>query len=373
MKIISPIVDWRGSNWTWINWIRACWIGLLPLLLVGGCTWYVPPPIVLPGAGESLLIQSVSNRQPVYPIPLQGPVASVVAEVSGLAWYGDTLILLPQFPNLFGNRIYGLPKAELVAVLTGQRAGPLTPLPIALDDEAIQRQVSGSEGYEAITFRGNRAFLTLETLGLSGMLGYVVMGEMAPDLSLLRLDPAHLAPILPQADLNNFSDESILLIGDQVATIYEANGFLVNPDPVIHLFEPQLLVQVGTLPFPNIEYRITDATAVNDEGRFWIMNEFAPDSRSLRPFLRSRGAEGPVNEDAQPVERLLELQITPEGIIRTDRAPIALELLTDGTPNGWIARNWEGVVRLQTAELNGFLMVTDRFPATILAYVPIPE
>jgi len=68
---------------------------------------------------------------------------------------------------------------------------------------------------------------------------------------------------------------------------------------------------------------------------------------------------------ARPIERLLELQFTTEGVMRTDTPPIDLQLL-----EGNLARNWEGIVRLQSEELDGFLLVTDFFPETIFAFVP---
>jgi len=48
----------------------------------------------------------------------------------------------------------------------------------------------------------------------------------------------------------------------------------------------------------------------------------------------------------------------------TDSAPIQLTLLSDGT-----ARNWEGVAKLDD---RGFLLATDKFPDTILAFVQQP-
>jgi hypothetical protein len=34
-----------------------------------------------------------------------------------------------------------------------------------------------------------------------------------------------------------------------------------------------------------------------------------------------------------------------------------------------VARNWEGIAQLNTGYLDGFLLVTDTFPATMLAFV----
>ncbi len=46
-----------------------------------------------------------------------------------------------------------------------------------------------------------------------------------------------------------------------------------------------------------------------------------------------------------------------------DRAPIQLTLVDEAT-----VRNWEGIARLDG---RGFLIATDTYPATILAFVPV--
>ena len=87
-------------------------------------------------------------------------------------------------------------------------------------------------------------------------------------------------------------------------------------------------------------------------GRFWVVNILAPDQIGL---LGS-------GSDAVPVERLVELQITDAGIVRTDTPVITLDL--ENQPGG---RNWEGVARLDNL---GFLLITDSSPRTILGFVP---
>jgi hypothetical protein len=52
-------------------------------------------------------------------------------------------------------------------------------------------------------------------------------------------------------------------------------------------------------------------------------------------------------------------------VVRTD-AP-AIDLRRDPSLP---ARNWEAMVRL---EGRGFLLMTDRYPTTLLAFVPLPE
>lgn len=340
---------------------------LLLTLTLTGCIRWLPPPFALPGAGFTTVREAPPVEQTVFAIALPTPLSYPWAEFSGLSWYGDQLILLPQFPARFDNQLFALDQQEIVDYLMGRRNDPPTLRAILLDDWAVQSQISASEGYEAIAIQGNRVYMTIEGRQGTGMTGYLVSGELAPDLSTLTLDGTVITPIAPQSSLSNLSDEAIVLLGDQVATFYEANGFLVNFNPVTHLFDATTLAPVGELPLPHIEYRVTDATAADAEGRFWLFNYFYPGDSNLLPFVRRLGGVVPTGTAARPVERLLEFQITPTGIIRTETPALPLQLL----PNN-VARNWEGVVRLQTAELDGFLIVTDSFPETILAYVGLP-
>jgi hypothetical protein len=115
-----------------------------------------------------------------------------------------------------------------------------------------------------------------------------------------------------------------------------------------------------------VEYRITDVTALDGQARFWAINYFFPDESELKPRvdpLAERYGRGPTHTQAEHVERLLQFHYTPAGLELVDRPPLQLALLPDE------ARNWEGIVHL---EGRGFLLVTDKFPETILAFVSGP-
>ncbi len=306
-------------------------------------------------------------EQPVQIIPLAGPLAAASAEISGLAWYGDTLLLLPQFPQRFNNQLFTLPKAEIVGFLDGTQDGPLTPQPIPLAAPGLA-QLPGYEGLEAIVFDGEQVFVTIETSNGAPMMGYLVNGRIAPDLSLIDLDMTNLVEIVPPVPLVNYSDETLLVVNDTVLTIYEANGRNINPAPAAHQFSLEM-ESLGTLPFPIIEYRVTDATEVDGNGRFWIINYLYPGDISklnLAPdAIGERYDRGPTHAASETVERLIELQISSNGITLTDTPPIQLELL----PNDE-ARNWEGIARQDD---QGFLLATDKFPETILGFIPTPN
>lgn len=341
----------------------------MPTQAAAGTPEIVEEPIVIAELDSAEDIDEVAEAVQEYPvieIALAGPVSSRNAEISGLAWYSDTLILMPQYPSFDGGRdFYALPKAEIEAYLLGDAADPLTPLAIPVQDEGLSSLIDGFEGYEAIAFIDDEVYLTIEANTKDGMRGYLVAGQMAPDLSELVVKTAVITEILPQTDQNNHSDETLLVDDDKLITIYETNGVDVNESPVAHRFTTDLSA-VDTVPLSNIEYRVTDATRLDENGRFWVANYFYPGENVLqtdRDVLAAlQGGWGVTHLAYDQVERLVELQITEDGIDFTDTPPILLELPNDE------ARNWEGIVRLN----NGFLLATDKYPETILAYVERP-
>lgn len=304
-------------------------------------------------------------EQPIRQIYLAGPMAGPEAEISSMAWVGDYLILLPQYPDRFDNNLFLLPKADILAFLYNEIPGPLLPIPVPFRGEDLPTLIFGYEGLEGVETLGDRIFFTVESRP-DTMRGYLLAGEIAPDLSEIRVDTATLVPIQPQADLANMTDEAILVAGDRVITLFEANGVNVNPNPVAHVFRPDLVEQAA-IPFPNVEYRITDVSEPDADRIFWAINYFWPGDQKLLPIpdpIAARWGAGPSHSQTAVVERLLPLRYSPEGITLADTPPVQLALI-----GGIIARNWEGVVLLDDL---GFLLVTDKHPSTILAFVPRP-
>ena len=304
----------------------------------------------------------------VRSIPLSGKLKNQWAEVSGLAWYGEHLIILPQYPDRFSSeadgRIFAISKERLHSFLDGKSSEPILPREIRFIAVGVKARIKGFEGYEAIAFKGNRVFMSIESKPGAKMMGYLISGEIDPDLSAIRLNPESLREVLPRSHLENISDEALLVVKDRVVSLYEANGVNINSNPSAYIFDLSLRA-LGTIASPKIEYRITDATSPDSEGRFWVINFFYPGDRAkLKPAPDAWAATyglGPTHSRSAVVERLVEFQYTDTQILATHRAPIQMELLENG-----LARNWEGVVRL---DQRGFLLMTDRYPETILGFV----
>ncbi len=319
-----------------------------------------PPGLALSSAQSQ---EATPVEQPVRQIYLDGPLADPESEISSMAWFGDNLIFLPQYPNRFDNNLFYLTKSEILAFLNGEIDGTLTPTPIPFRGEDLPTTVFGYEGLEGVETLGDQIFFTIESRP-DAMRGYLLSGEIAPDMSEIRVDTTKLIPIQPQADLANMTDETILTVDGKVITIFEANGFNINTDAVAHVFSPDL-TDLGTIPFPNVEYRINDASRVDDDGIFWVINYFWPGDQLLQPIpdpIVARWGAGESHSQSAVVERLLPMRYSPEGITLADLPPVQLELI-----GGIVARNWEGLVLLDDL---GFLLVTDKHPSTILAFVP---
>lgn len=305
----------------------------------------------------------------VQHIPIEGPLSSPQAEISGLAWYGDWLILLPQHPDRFGGPndgyLFALAKEDLLDVLDDEREAPLRPDPVVFEAPHLTERLPDFQGFEAIEFRGNRVFLTVEALPETTRPGYLVGGHITPDLSRIRLQPDNAVTLPPQTRLANISYEGLIAVGDTLIPLYEANGRRLNPTPRVPMYDLDLR-QLGDLPFPPIEYRITDATTPDPSGHFWTINYFFPgEADKLKPApdsLTLMYGEGATHDRNPAVERLVQFQRTARGIVRSDVPPLLLRL-EEGRP-----RNWEALAHLND---RGFLIATDEHPETILAFVPL--
>jgi hypothetical protein len=327
-------------------------------------------PSASPAPG-STLIPPLPREQPVIEIPLSGPASQVEAELSGLAWFGDWLVMLPQYPQRMSPRgqpgvLFGLPGKAIRAYLEGASQEPLIPTEIGLTSPDLEALIPDYEGFEALAFIGDRVFLTIESGELGPMMSYLIAGTVSSDFAEIRLDAETLLRIPPQADLINRGEEALLVCGDRLLSLFETNGSLIVSHPVARSFDPETLT-VRTIPFPNIEYRITDATPADDSGRFWALNTFYPGDLFIFPQsdpIADQYGEGATHARELAVERLVKLQVGTESVALVETPPIQLELL-----DSFQGRNWEGLAELPG---KGFLLVTDRNPETILAFVPYP-
>lgn len=298
-------------------------------------------------------------------LPLEGAAASSEAELSGLDWLGDLLVLLPQQPEVTDDCLFTLTSEALLAAVEAPRPTPLTPSCLRIYYGPEVETLPGFDGYEAIAFEGDRFYLTAEVEREGHMAAYVLGGRVAPNREALYLDEIiHEVPA--QTRIDNLSEEALVVTPRGLLSLHEVHGAAVNASPAAHLYPGSAEAPLA-LAFPRIEYRVTDASALDEHGRFWVINYFWPGDSLLYvdqdPLAPNEGREDPLPR-SRPVERLIELVLTADGIELAGSLPLDLPLDARGRP-----RNWEGIARLQD---RGFLLVTDRFPETMLAFIPYP-
>ncbi|WP_317932454.1 hypothetical protein [Halioxenophilus sp. WMMB6] len=332
---------------------------LLPLLLFCGL-WQ---------QGNAGAYSPAPEIEPIN-IALSGPVAIRDAELSGLTWCGEQLVLLPQYPHVFNRAersLFGLSKTEILAYLDALAAGgepePLSPQKIAVQGMAQLESLPGYDGLEAMVCRADSAYLAVELDRPGGSEATVLVAARwrQDHWQIERLSE----PLASPSGVGNMANEALLWLGDQLLSIHELN----RPRGDAGQAQATLLniddFQVRTpVAMPDVPYRITDASEPDSEGRFWVINYLYSGDRVMHvaqdPIWQrwGRSASQGVEEN---VERLLELQWQNGQVSFSGRAPINLKLTAAA------GRNWEGVARL---EQRGLLLVTDKFPQTLLAFIP---
>jgi hypothetical protein len=300
---------------------------------------------------------------PVQALALAGPLAEARAEVSGLAWYGDRLVLLPQFPERVGGTLFTLAKNDILAYLEGRHPEPLAPVPLPFHDGGLSRDLEGFEGFEALAFRGDEAFLTVEADQHGRTVGYLYRARVTEGPAL-QVDPKVSSFLAPQTDVPNLAYEALTVADGRLLALYEANG-RINGHPFAQLLD-SVQGRARRLAVTPVEYRITDLTATDRSGRFWAVNYFwsGADWKPGPSMLHERFGLGATHRSGGTVERLIELKVGADEIRPTGRPPLRLRLRRDGA-----ARNWEGIAKLDD---RGFLLVSDEHPSSLFGFVAGP-
>ena len=313
---------------------------------------------------ETEVVASPPIEVSVHTIALAGIIDAPSAEISAMDWAGDWLILVPQYPGRFGDVLFAIHRDELLDAIGSENAEPIEPKTILFNAPGI-RGIEGYEGIEAIAFDGEDVYITVEGRDGRRMAGYLMKGIY--DGEMVSIDVGKAISIPAATSISNYSEEAIFLTTGGVVTMYEVNGENINSAPMVHGFDRELTsTKQGS--FPNIEYRVTDATRIDGEGKFWMINYNFPGSQDdLKvgaDYYVDQFGEGETHKGSDIIERLIELQYLNGNVMFTDTPPIQFMLLDNGD-----ARNWEGIVRLDDI---GFLIVTDKFPETILGFVRYP-
>ena len=296
----------------------------------------------------------------VQEIKLSGLITDKKQEISGMDWYQDRLFLLPE--NM-GGFLFSISKGEILNAIKGDEELPITPKKTRFKTPDYSSLIKGFDGFEAIAFKGNKIYITIEAEHDGAMVSYLVWGKIDSKSLEVSINEKNLQPIKTPIQLNNISFESIIINDKDIVMIYEANGSNLRKNPTQTVFSHKSN-NISQINFPNIEYRITDVTKMDKKGRFWAINYFWPgDKKLLNPGkdnVLNRVEQGSSHFKSNQIERLVEFQLNTSEISISDTKPIQLFLESDAS------RNWEAVARLDD---KGLLIATDKHPKMILGYV----
>src|SRR5258706_1530354 len=246
----------------------------LVVATLGACTPSVPAPAPSPRPDA---VEPPTTAH-VTLLPLARPLDEARSELSGLAWYGDDLLLLPQFPARFptshGGTIFALKKLSIRQAIQNGTLKPLVPTVVPFESGDLEGQIEGFDGFEAITLDGDRVFLTIEARRHGGTMGYLVRGKFVDGLRIV-IDPSSLVTLTPPVSISNMGFEALTVYEGSLLVFFEANGLGVVTRPTVRRFTTDL-VELPALPLAPIDYRITAATSVDAAGHLWVMNYYWP-------------------------------------------------------------------------------------------------
>ena len=314
------------------------------------------------------LMFSCSTEQTVETTPtllkIGGPMKNSDEEISGMDWYNDNLILLPE--NLNGY-VFAIKKTELDSRINGNDTTTIFPEQIKFNTPNYKELVPGFDSFEAIAFRGYEVYLTIEIRFVDSMSCLLARGHIDEKTLEITVPEQNLTVIDVPTFVDNMSYESLVVDKNRVIAIFEANGDSLIKAPYA-LSINSSANDIKKYPLSSINYRIADATKIDKNNRFWVINYFFPgDRKVLKPsndILSSKYGNGPSHSSSNRVERLIEYEIKNGKISLTKSAPIEIEL--EGEK---ISRKWEALARYGN---EGFLIATDKYPKphTLLAFLP---
>jgi len=312
-----------------------------------------------------------ATETPVEIIPLAPPLDQADAELSGLTWCGDKLILMPQYPRRLNESkisyFYYLEKTQIVNYLDGGTKAPLQAKKIVINEKDLRKAVTIFDGFEAIACDGEHVWLSIEAITLLGTYqSFVVPGSIEfGDSASLNIDETRLVKLETQSNMRNMGDEAILLDGAKIIAMHEINDSRVVAKPKARRVNRRGEKLVD-LTFPNLPFRITDATSLDSQKRFWTINyKYSGDkfSRDANDHIAEKYGQGESHKKYYNVERLVEFELRENSIHLVTSSPIQLKM------EDVEGRNWEGIARLGQ---RGFLIATDKHPETLLGFVPSP-
>ena len=299
-----------------------------------------------------------ATKKSVREILLAGEITNPDNEISGMDWYKEQLYLLPE--NAI-DHLFIIPKKQIEEYLLSKNPEAIIPKKIKLISPDYQSLINGFDGFEAIAFTDDNVILSIEVKTRNNnMTGYIAWGTCNPSTKELYFEKKSLKEVTTPIQIKNMAFESIIIHENDAILLYEANGENLQKN-VKHSKISLDDYSLSKIDGFNVEYRITDATTLDSNNKFWCINYFWPGEKGkLKPGKDIYLENHSNNNNLKSIERIIELEIKNDVISMTNTQPI--QLFSENNAS----RNWEGIVRYGK---NSFLVVTDKYPKMILGLV----
>ena len=299
-----------------------------------------------------------ATKKSVREILLAGEITNPDNEISGMDWYKEQLYLLPE--NAI-DHLFIIPKKQIQEYLLSKNPEAIIPKKIKLISPDYQSLINGFDGFEAIAFTDDNVILSIEVKTRNNnMTGYIAWGTCNPSTKELYFEKKNLKEVTTPIQIKNMAFESIIIHENDAILLYEANGENLQKN-VKHSKISLDDYSLSKIDGFNVEYRITDATTLDSNNKFWCINYFWPgEKEKLKPGKDIYLENHSNNNNLKSIERIIELEIKNGVISMTKTKPI--QLFSENNAS----RNWEGIVRYGK---NSFLVVTDKYPKMILGLV----
>ena len=298
------------------------------------------------------------TKKPIREILLAGEITNPDNEISGMDWYKEQLYLLPENAT---DHLFIISKIQIKEYLLSNNPKAIIPKKIKLISPNYQSLIKGFDGFEAIAFTDNNVILSIEVKTKeNNMTGFIAWGTCNSSTNELYFEKQSLKEVTTPIQIKNMAFESIVVHKNNAILLYEANGINLQKN-VEHSKISLDDYSLSKIDGFNIEYRITDATTLDSDNRFWCINYFWPGEKDkLKPGKDIYLEKNSSNHSLESIERIIELEIKDEMISMSGAEPIQIFSNSDAS------RNWEGIVRYGK---DSFLIVTDKYPRMILGLV----
>ena len=127
----------------------------------------------------------------ILPIPLLGDIAKRNSEISSLCWYKDNLILLPQYPNDFGDesgKIFFIDRQTLLDFISGHSKNPILPEFYSIDLSNFEEFFTLGSGFEGIAINADTVYFSIESMNDGKTETILVRGEVDYESKVIILD-----------------------------------------------------------------------------------------------------------------------------------------------------------------------------------------